>query len=230
MKKILLLAALAASCAPAFADEFSDIFTLTYEGETITDGQTITVKDYYDPIIRDYPELNGVMDPDYESAADIHANNISDEPKELQFSLNVITPTAAEFNAGEYGFYQLCYSYQSGGGTCLEQETISKFVTDIDPVSAEEYMSMDIHQKSFKDFTPVTLQLDLRVMDEDKEVATSTIYINFTHEFDSTLAVNGIEAETTAEYFTIQGIRVAEPQKGQIYIERKGSKVVKRIF
>lgn len=33
-----------------------------------------------------------------------------------------------------------------------------------------------------------------------------------------------------AEYYTIQGIRVAEPQKGQIYIERKGSKVVKRIF
>lgn len=43
-------------------------------------------------------------------------------------------------------------------------------------------------------------------------------------------AVDGIAAEAKAEYFTLQGVRVAEPQKGQVYIERKGGKVAKRIF
>ncbi len=33
-----------------------------------------------------------------------------------------------------------------------------------------------------------------------------------------------------SEYYTIQGVRVAEPQKGQLYIVRKGSKVAKHIF
>ncbi|MDE5850614.1 MAG: hypothetical protein K2H38_10765 [Muribaculaceae bacterium] len=41
---------------------------------------------------------------------------------------------------------------------------------------------------------------------------------------------NLAEDFTTAEYFTIQGLRVAEPQKGQLVIERKGGKVAKRIF
>lgn len=61
-----------------------------------------------------------------------------------------------------------------------------------------------------------------------------------TQSFECTLKflledINGVEENfvdenAPAEYFTIQGIRVAEPQKGQLYIERKGSKVVKRIF
>lgn len=44
--------------------------------------------------------------------------------------------------------------------------------------------------------------------------------------------VDGIssEANLKAEYFSIQGVKVAEPQKGQLIIERKGSKVTKRIF
>ncbi len=41
---------------------------------------------------------------------------------------------------------------------------------------------------------------------------------------------NFVDENSPAEYFTIQGVRVAEPQKGQIYIMRKGGKVAKRIF
>lgn len=41
---------------------------------------------------------------------------------------------------------------------------------------------------------------------------------------------NIADNNVTPEFYTIQGIRVAEPQKGQLYIERKGSKVTKRIF
>lgn len=41
---------------------------------------------------------------------------------------------------------------------------------------------------------------------------------------------NFVDENTPAEYFTIQGIKVTDPQKGQLYIERKGRKISKRIF
>lgn len=44
------------------------------------------------------------------------------------------------------------------------------------------------------------------------------------------VAENVIDGNVTSEYYTIQGVRVVEPQKGQLYIERKGQKVTKRIF
>ena len=41
---------------------------------------------------------------------------------------------------------------------------------------------------------------------------------------------NLVDSNAAPEYYTIQGVRVAEPQKGQLVIERKGAKVTKRIF
>lgn len=47
-------------------------------------------------------------------------------------------------------------------------------------------------------------------------------------DINSVGEIAGVNAP--AEYYTIQGVRVAEPLKGQLYIERKGGKVTKRIF
>ncbi len=230
MKKFLLLAAVAATFASAKADAFSDAFTITLNGETLTDGQTAVVSTYYEPTIMEYPDLAGIIDPEYECKAEVFATNITDEPKEFQFSLNLIEPTPEEFEAGEYGNYQLCYKYTSASGNCVSASNLHDFFTKLDPISAEEYLCMAIDQSGFTNYAPVTLQLDMRVMEDDKEAGKSTIYIKFTHESDITLGVAGIESESKAEYFTIQGVRVAEPQKGQIYIVRKGGKVAKRIF
>ena len=47
--------------------------------------------------------------------------------------------------------------------------------------------------------------------------------------------INGVgenlaDDKSPIEYYSIQGVKVAEPQKGQLVIERKGGKVTKRIF
>lgn len=49
---------------------------------------------------------------------------------------------------------------------------------------------------------------------------------------DSTTGITGITAdsETKAEYFNLQGIRIANPEPGQLYIRRQGSKAVKIRF
>ncbi|MDE6379947.1 MAG: hypothetical protein K2L11_05700 [Muribaculaceae bacterium] len=226
MKKLLLLAALAASFSPAFADGFSENFKLTYEGEPIAPGQTITVNNYYDPIIMEYPELAGDdWNWKYESKAEIYATNISEEPKQLLFRARIIDP--AELGDG-MGNLLLCYNYESGGGNCLN--SFAQFDTNLDPVSAEEYICIDAKQDGFTDFTPLTVELELKAVDEEKELGSATLTIVYNHKTDITMAVEGISAETKAEYFTIQGLRVAEPQKGQLVIERKGDKVAKRIF
>ncbi len=38
------------------------------------------------------------------------------------------------------------------------------------------------------------------------------------------------ESEATPEYYTLQGIRITEPAKGELVIERRGSKVTKRVI
>ncbi len=189
MKKFLLLAAVAATFASAKADVFSDAFTVSLNGETLTDGQTAVVSTYYDPIVMENPELAGILDPEYECKAEVFVTNITDEPKEFQFSLNLIEPTPEEFKAGEYGNYQLCYSYTSAAGSCLQGSQITDFYTKLDPISAEEYLCMAIDQIGFTKYAPVTLQLDMRVMEDDKEAGKSTIYIKFTHEADITFGI-----------------------------------------
>lgn len=43
--------------------------------------------------------------------------------------------------------------------------------------------------------------------------------------------IDEVEAEEgPAEYFTITGVQVNEPVKGQITIERRGSKVLKKVY
>ena len=45
-----------------------------------------------------------------------------------------------------------------------------------------------------------------------------------------TVGIEGIEAEQEAEYFNLQGIRVSNPTKGELYIVRKGNKIIKSIL
>lgn len=232
MKKFLLGAALVAVCASASAEDFSNLFKITYKGETIENGQTVTDSYYYDPILVDYPELAGDdWNGDYESKAEIFATNISDEPQRLEFRLQYVTPTVDEFNANSaLGYPSLCFYSESGEANCLPNPYDFSSEMPQNAVSAEEYMRMDVDHMSFTDLTPVTVKLEMRVMDEGKEIANAYIFVNFTNKTDITMAVEGIQAESSSEFYTIQGMRVAEPQKGQIYIERKGSKISKRIF
>lgn len=232
MKKFLLSAALVAVCASASAEDFSNLFKITYNGETIENGQTVTDGYYYDPIVMSNPEFAGMFEnPDFESKAEIFATNISEEPQKLEFRLQYVTPTVDEFDANNaLGRPSLCFNSENGEANCLPNPFEFNSEMPQNAVSAEEYMRMDVDHVAFTDLTPVTVKLEMRVMDDDKEIANAYIFVNFTNKTDITMAVDGIQAESSSEFYTIQGMRVAEPQKGQIYIERKGSKISKRVF
>lgn len=238
MKKFLLMAALSATMATASAEDFGTYFALTYEGEALTNGQTLTVDGYYDPILQSYPELSGTG---YESSsfyaqATIVAANVYDESMDISFSLMRIQPSLDVYPSigSVIGNFQLCFEFANAPGNCLSPD--NDVVSSVQSVDNEgDYISMDVDQTAFTDLTPVTFQLDLFVMEggEKIEGTDCTVYVNFTHETDISLGVKGVEVGANDEsevYYNLQGIQVASPEKGNVYIVRKGGKVSKKLF
>ncbi len=229
MKKFLLLTALAVCGATASAASFADVFSLSYDDGTIEDGQTVVIKDYYDG----NADFGGLFPPEYISKILVKATNITDLTKTIDFNLTRIKPTLDEFPSqnSELGNFKLCYDYEFAPGSC-PVPTGDAVVShgDLYPIDEGSYIVFDVEQYNFENFMPTTFQLELTSTDENGVKVSTKFYINFTHERDITNAVEGIEADYATEYFTIQGSRVAEPQKGGIYIERKGNKTSKLIF
>lgn len=227
MKKLLLFAALAATSASINAAAFTDYFSVTCEGEAVTNGQTITVNTYYDPIIKDYPELKD--DPtwewNYSSEVRFEIKNVTDATANLTGILSREEPAiSAEFpsTGSALGWLQIC-----SGINCGDIKNDVCITPDNAPVDASTIYEMDIHHNDFTSLTPVVGKLVLKT----SFVEDFVVYINFTNQSDITLAVDGIEAESGAEeYYTLQGVKVTNPEKGQIYIVRNGSKVSKRLF
>lgn len=241
MKKLLLLAAMAASMSVANAEDFGTYFALSLDGEAISNGQTVTVAGYYDPILKGNPEIKDIM-PDYQSSsfdaqAKITATNVYDEAMDIAFTLKRTEPGLDVYptQGSVIGSFQLCFEYDNAPGNCLgPQNDIVTSPSSLEPINPEGgYLVMDVDQVGFTDMTPVTLQLDLCVMEggEKIEGTDCTVYVKFTHEADITLGVNGVEMESAIEtYYNLQGMPVAQPQKGGIYVVRKGNKVSKRVF
>lgn len=240
MKKLLLLAAMAASMSVANAEDFGSYFALSLDGEAISNGQTVTVAGYYDPVVKGNPEIGempGYQATSYEAQAKIVATNIYDEAMDIAFTLKRTEPSLDAYptQGSAIGSFQLCYNYDTKAGQCLSPNNdVVTSPSSLEPIDPEGgYLEMDVDQVGFTDMTPVTLQLDLCVMEggEKIEGTDCTVYVKFTHESDITLGVNGVEMEDASEtYFNLQGMPVAQPQKGGIYVVRKGNKVSKRVF
>lgn len=239
MKKFILLAAIAASFTSMKAESFSDFFKLSWNGETIENGQTITVKDYEDPNHEIGSMIPGYV-PSYNAAARIIAENVNEEPWLLEFKLSRTAPSLEDYPVmgSEIGSYQLCFSYlneegKEETGNCLapSDENVLVSGSQVKEIDPETSLIMDIDQMQFTSLTPVSFRLDLYVTEggETVEGGTATIYIDMTHEIDLG-SVNTIVTDSSSEYYTIQGLRVSEPVKGNIYIVRKGSSVSKIIF
>lgn len=106
------------------------------------------------------------------------------------------------------------------GGTVTASGTLSADPSDL-----------QIHREIFvtsKEEVPTEEGSSIIKVSSDSETLEFTIKFLLTD--GSGVGENIADNNVAPEYYTIQGIRVAEPQKGQLYIERKGSKVTKRIF
>ncbi|MBQ1185219.1 MAG: hypothetical protein IIX55_05870, partial [Muribaculaceae bacterium] len=70
------------------------------------------------------------------------------------------------------------------------------------------------------------LQFTLRNKNDNSDAISFTFKFNYKGEN----AIDGIEVDSAAaEYYNFQGVKVANPEKGGMYIVRRGAKVSKEI-
>lgn len=131
-----------------------------------------------------------------------------------------ITLSSSENNDG----FELCWP-----SACVprgEGESVSA-----SGVIGPQFGYVNIHKAlsyNSKDQVPTeasVVNISFKTPDETLEMTVKCLL-----QDENAVGENFADITAEPEYYTIQGLRVAEPQKGQLLIVRKGSKVTKRIF
>ena len=132
--------------------------------------------------------------------------------------------------------YAFCFA-----GTCVAPPSVvNEFVTVNLPFSAgQSYTGMDAHVEYLPAFEGTgfwdvqkyyagvsVLQFTLRNKADENDAITFSFKFNYKGEN----AIDGIEVDSAvAEYYNFQGVKVANPEKGGMYIVRRGNTVSKEI-
>lgn len=181
--------------------------------------------------------------------------NVSAESYDLSWKSEYANPTWAVVSADpkKYGQFTLCTAVVNGmGGNCFNPDPTTGAIDKVhNNFESKTKIELQDHLTWGSGAMVGDKWMTFEYTDADKEAAKNElIEITITlcpmaggqkvegAEFVCTLqfgddnnAVAGIEndIDTPAEYYTLQGVRVANPEKG-IYIKRQGSKAVKVIL
>lgn len=199
MKKFLLSMAVMVSAMTASA---ATSFTLTnaHNNEPIANGATITVTEF--------DEDFGMAEFEYDATPDSY-------PASFQIWL---TEGEMEEWEGQKAIPELCW--RSGAkGNCLPNMTEPTTVTvDEKPLTGQIHMMLPNDDVNAKIKSTVNCFVKLN----DTTVEFSIVFDNRGAGVASTIA----DENAPAEYYTIDGVRVANPANG-LYIVKQGSKVRK---
>lgn len=201
-----------AVCALSF---FSSIavaqnLEVTSNGNPVSNGDVIELpyvfEDYSVPGMLEFYECQ--WDPQIYVASSVENTNLT------------ITLSSSENNDG----FQLCWPMICADRPVGESVSASGTI-GTKPEYVSIHKSVELNSKDEKPTEAPTINISFKTASESLEITVKCL-------LQDANAVEENISDLTAkkEYYTIQGVRVMEPQKGQIYIERKGSKVSKRIF
>ncbi|MDE7347905.1 MAG: hypothetical protein K2N48_14335 [Muribaculaceae bacterium] len=186
-------------------------FKVTSNGNPVANNDIIEVPyeyedysvpeaDYYQYVYAWYPEIE-----------------VSSNGGTLSLSASV---TASDTTDG----FQICWPSQckfvNPGGTEESSGTVGT-----EPENLSIHREINIYSKEDVSRGEGELKVKLVAGSETMEFTLKCQGFEF-----NAVGENLAETNVVPEYYNIQGVRVAEPQKGQIVIERKGSKVTKRVF
>lgn len=217
MKKLILTASLILAMAgAASAQNFVDFFTVSFNGTQLQEGDHVAV---------DTSDASGF----YETAIEVRAT--TDEAKMATFTLAAYEPAFEKIDGDfeGYGIPGLCYTpyvdNEAVGGSCWPGGT-EDFGTgrcQIEGISNSGRIELQVHTGGN---LPATYKLLMRLLDEDED-PTGEVFSIYVDMNGGVTGVEGINAENVpAEYFDLQGRRVANPANG-LYIEKRGEKVAK---
>ena len=217
MKKFYTIKSLAVVAFALMANvAFGQNLKITAGGNPVADGDVLEVpyevEDYSYPDIA-YYNYTYTWNPHLEASTVAGSDELT------------VTVTSVDNSAG----FQICWPascHQITPGAEVEVKgeiTTEPVDLQIDKVTTIEEMDKEPENKLPTEGGSVKVKF---VCGSD----TMEITVNAVLADKNGVGENIAEAYSPIEYYTIQGVRVAEPQKGQLYIERKGGKVTKRIF
>lgn len=221
----------------ASAQSFSDLYTVSYEGKTIENGGYIESAEYDEDAGWFHCDFDIVLKGNHSSASVTYLCDYTTLP----------TYEMAVGNSIEWGTPSVCYDAGSFGRFCVPNQDPIVSTYDLkttDPIQIQFHVLADPNEEFGPDFNPMdpstwpkpfkpsltSHYLFTLSAVVDGKPASDTFTINVLIG-ENALAVDAIGADTDspAVYYDLQGRRVANPAQGQLVIERKGGKAVKKI-
>lgn len=241
MKKLLLgLAALLPALA-ANAQEFNDFFKVTYNGETLTNGQVLNILPTPDDQLDNPAEPGKVT-----YLPHIHVVNLEEDPRQMTGAFLFVNPTENYYEENvnsatyPYGFPSMCYS----GGlapnlvdpaqNCLPASAGNAgFGQVIVPAAGNDTFQWEVHLEDADPSSTTTMKIELVAQD-----GYANLGMDFSEPFTLTLVFStddtgveevGIDADAPVEYYDLQGRKISNPTAG-LYIVKQGANAVKQII
>lgn len=227
MKKTLLSVALGLACAGTMAA--NDYFTMTYEGKAIENGETITIT-----------KPSEVIGEKGNYSVDFNVNILQGDeeiPTYIEGSFSYANPSDEYESAVRFCSDSNCYPPLSSMVGNLGYMSCSP---DYGWYSGESFQYL-IHIEDVPQSKTLDQTYELWTAAFTGEVTTAAGDMSF-DKLDGTdmkiyirvcdpsvLSVDGIEADTKAEYYTIDGLRIENPESGLVIV-KKGDKIFKQII
>ena len=242
MKKLLLLSVLALGGLTASAQSFSDYYKVTFNGQEVKNGETIASEEtveteWYECDFEVTLKGSGV------SSAELWARGEYTGQPSYMMSMN--DPVA-------WGSPSICYSIPATGENNCEASDNPELYFSNFSLSTVNEVIYQFHVASMgtteigPDFDPKDPSTwPVSILPSEIGLYKVTLYSilngsNKTSDFTlyvligpKATGVDSIEADYSnapVEYFDLMGRRVLNPSKGQIVIERQGSKTVKKVI
>lgn len=184
---------------------------VTSGGVPVSDGDVIELKWEYEE--ESYPELGMSFyyykwDPHMEVSTDSGSSPLT------------VTVTSIDNTDG----FSICWP-----SVCLDvspngSKSASGTINE-EPQDLQIHKGFDFDDPDKRPTEGGTILVTLHSGSETVEVTIKALL-----EGDTGVGENIADPNMKSTYYTLQGIRVAEPQKGQLYIEHKGGKSTKRLF
>lgn len=234
MKKILLSALLlAAGATAANAQSFEFYIGNELENDKVTNYTLIKEGDVYVA----GNELNTNLG-NFESIAYLLLKNKTAEPLDVTMDIEIekkeFSPEALDANMdmASWCFFGNCSMF---GENLLHPELPDATKSQLIAANGEtpggkgehiEYAFMYENEEDVKKFKYDILHNCTVTANGE------TLHFSIAYKYDgSDTGIGGIEADNAqAEYYNLQGMRVSNPEKGQLYIVRKGIKTTKAVY
>lgn len=233
MKKLLLLSALALGAMSVSAQSFGDYFKVSFEGKEVSNGETINVLE---------PEFSDEWGDAW--AAHIKVVNVQNEYRPVYGEAVYVVPATRSLLLSEENGARGQICFEGGGkngeiGNCLgngNEYSLGATFVNIPAAGTDTFAwAVDLNYDMANLQNPVTFRLNMIAANGDADIENgceiiddAEFSLNIVFGGDTAVATIGAE-NGVAEYYNMQGMRVANPEKG-LYIVKQGNKVTKRVF